>query len=119
MSIGSDLKLALRSLLKSPGFTAVAVATLAVAIGLNTAVFSVVDAVVFKPLPFAKPDRLIALCELERGEQLQWCGSSVPDLYEVAERSQNHCGGGGRPLLAVDAQDLGRRRRGERRPGYS
>jgi hypothetical protein len=85
-ALAFDLRLALRSLAKHRTVTAVAVATLALSIGITTAVFSIVNAVVLRPLPFASPERLVALCELDRGEKTDWCGASVPNVYEVAER---------------------------------
>ena len=55
----SDVRFALRWLLRSPGFTLVAIASFAIGIGFNTALFTIVDAVLFKPLPVAAPEQLV------------------------------------------------------------
>ena len=77
----SDLKHALRSLLKRPGFTVVAIITLALGMGAATAIFSVVDAVLLRPMPYPHQERILELRELdERGRGMPVADPNVDDL---------------------------------------
>ena len=88
-SLWQDLQYAVRVLGKTPGFTAVAVITLALGIGANTAIFSVVDAVLLRPLPFADSLRLISLHEGLPALGYPKMGFSAPDLAVFAREQKS------------------------------
>src|SRR5580692_6320915 len=82
----NDLKFAFRTLRKSPGFTGTAVLTLALGIGANTAIFSLVHAVVLKSLPFREPARLVAIWDSYR-PQFEKIGISPAELSAWQQQS--------------------------------
>ncbi len=82
-----DSRFAIRMLLKQPAFTAIAVATLALGIGANTAIFSVVNAVLLRPLPFPHSEQLVLVSDDLTGRQINNVGLSVPELQDLQERA--------------------------------
>src|SRR5687767_2971227 len=73
---------ALRSLLKAPGFTALAVLTLAIGLGANTAIFSAVYAILLKPLPFPESDRLVSVRAVVKRETWERRSFSLADFRD-------------------------------------
>jgi predicted permease len=83
-----DVRFAARMLRKSPGFTAVAVLTLALGIGANTAVFSVVESVLLRPLPFQDSQRVFAIWAVQRDQQAR-IGASMPEFEDYKDQSHS------------------------------
>ncbi len=88
-SLWQDLRYGARTLAKSPGFTATAVLSLALGIGTTTAVFSIVDTIFLRPLPFPEPDRLVAVYEKELAKPDDLYGVSQPTFKDWKKQSQS------------------------------
>ena len=82
----SDLKYAARLLLKQPAFTLIATLVLALGIGANTAIFSVVDAVLLRPLPYADQDRLVSVATFWRKSGVRGT-MSAPDFHDYHDQA--------------------------------
>ena len=87
-TLGQDLRYGLRMLLKHPGFTLVAVVALALGIGANSAIFSVVDSLLLRPLPFEQPERLVQVWESNPQRGRLEMPASFPNFTDW--RDQNH-----------------------------
>ncbi len=85
----TDLRYALRMLIKSPAFTIIAVLTLALGIGANSAIFSVIDAVLLRPLPFQNPDQLAMVWNKVPAHGEQGVPLSYPDAVDLRERNKS------------------------------
>ncbi|PYI93189.1 MAG: ABC transporter permease [Verrucomicrobia bacterium] len=84
-----DVRFASRMLLKQPGFAIIAVLTLALGIGGNTAIFSVVNAVLLRPLPFPQPEQVIAVGTIDTRQKQHRLGAlSYPDFFDIRDQNR-------------------------------
>src|SRR5882672_6409350 len=84
----TDFRYAMRMLAKAPGFTAITILTLALGIGANSAIFSVIDTVLLRPLPFPKPNQLVAVWSRVAHDKLEKETESIPDYVDLRDQSQ-------------------------------
>ena len=109
-TLWQDLRYGLRTLAKKPGFTVIAVLTLALGIGADTAIFTVVNAALLRPLPYAQPDRLVHLWETTPQKNYPQREASYPDFLDwqqnqVFEGVAAYRGGGGMMLNSPDGSE--------------
>ena len=97
----NDLRLAFRSLLKTPGFTAVAVITIALAIGANTAVFSLVNALLIRPLPYKAPQELVLLWQKFLAQGLEQIPVSAPEYLDYEKQTTQLRGASRRLITSI------------------
>lgn len=93
----NDARVALRSFAKAPGFSAVAILSIALGIGLNTTIFSVVNALLLRPVPATDPDRLVTIFTSGYGNELS--SSSYPDFVDLASSNTTLSGLAARTLM--------------------
>jgi predicted permease len=84
-----DIRYGWRMLARNPGFTAIAVLTLAIGIGASTAIFSVVDTVLLRPLPYQQPDKLVVVSETLPGMSMDEIGVSAAEYQDYRDRNRS------------------------------
>ncbi|MFN2447028.1 MAG: ABC transporter permease, partial [Vicinamibacterales bacterium] len=84
----ADIRFAFRLIARNPGFSAAAILTLTLGIGMTTAILSVVDAVLLRPVSFAEPDRLLVVWETDRDSGTSREPASYPDFRDFQQRSR-------------------------------
>ena len=89
-NLGRDLRFGFRQIVRSPGFAAVAIFTLALGIGANAAIFSLVDAIILRPLPYPSPEQLVGLGQWrnQAGEGYVQTGVSAPNMADIARQTK-------------------------------
>jgi putative ABC transport system permease protein len=110
MLLFSDIRIAIRHLLKSPGFAATAVLMLALGIGATTAIFSIVEAVLLRPLPFPQSERLVSLSDILQGAALAGngeAGVTIPDVRNYMRDTHSFDGLGGYTGTTYELSGIG------------
>ncbi|HEY6290280.1 MAG TPA: ABC transporter permease [Terriglobia bacterium] len=105
-----ELRIAIRHLLKSPGFTTTAVLMLALGIGATTGIFSIVEGVLLRPLPFPHPERLVALSDILQGAELGGngeAGVTAPDIRAYTRDTHSFEDLGGYQQLSYELSGIG------------
>src|SRR6266487_2271994 len=85
----NDLRFAIRQLIKNPGFTIIAMLVLALAIGANTAVLSLVNALLIRPLPYREPQQLVLLLQHFKAQNLERIPVSPPEFIDYETRARS------------------------------
>ncbi|MDQ3171658.1 MAG: ABC transporter permease [Acidobacteriota bacterium] len=101
-----DIRYGLRGLARNPGFTAVAMISLALGIGFNTAIFTLVNAVLLRPLPIAQPDRLLAIYSNEK-DGYRYATASLLDHRDLSDRTQTLSGLAGHSMMFASLERNG------------
>jgi predicted permease len=105
-----ELRIAIRHLLKSPGFTSTAVLMLALGIGATTAIFSIVEGVLLRPLPFPHPERLVTLSDILQGARLGDSGEAgvtAPDILAYTRNTHSFENLGGYQRVSYELSGIG------------
>src|SRR6202044_1784694 len=109
-TLGRDVKIAVRQLLKTPGFVITAVLMLALGIGATTAIFSIVEGVLLLPLPFPQPDRLVMVADVLEGAKVggnNEAGVTVPDIRNYMRDTHSFTSLGGYQGAGYELSGIG------------
>src|SRR5947208_10654824 len=107
MNLLQDVRFGFRMMAKDPAFTAVVAITLALVIGANTTVFTLVNAVLFKGLPFERADRVMALSSTNLAKGRNRMGVSYPDLVDWQAHTKKFLGFGATTGQSMTLNDQG------------
>src|SRR3989454_12754663 len=103
-NLAHDLRYALRALRRNPAFGIVAVLTIGLGVGVNTAVFSVIHAVLLNPLPFRDPDRLVMIWETH--PEMPLLQAALPDFIDWQQQSRSFEGMAAYSFQAINKANL-------------